>query len=92
MPEIILTSNYRKTAVNFFKKRPSLKGQYAKTLLFLKDNPFHPSLRLHKLKGNLKDFYSVNINMQYRIMIDFIIKDDQIFLLDIGEHDELYGE
>ena len=65
--------------------------KYYKTILLLGDNPKHPSLRLHKLKGPLHQFQSVSINMQYRIMIDFIVKDDVIYLLDIGEHDELYG-
>lgn len=65
--------------------------KYYKTILLLGDNPQHPSLRLHKLKGALQQFQSVSINMQYRIMIDFIIKNDVIYLLDIAEHDELYG-
>lgn len=59
-------------------------------MTLLKIDPYHPSLRLHKLKGNLDGFYSVSINMQYRILIDFIIKEDQIILLDIGEHNTIY--
>jgi len=91
MPELILTDRYQKKAIKFIKKHPQIRKRYAKTLWLLADNPQHPSLRLHKLKGALQQFQSVSINMQYRIMIDFIIKDDVIYLLDIGEHDELYG-
>ncbi|MBK8349388.1 MAG: type II toxin-antitoxin system RelE/ParE family toxin [Saprospiraceae bacterium] len=53
-------------------------------------DPSHPSLRLHKLKGNLSDLYSVSLNMQYRILLNFIIKDDQIILINIGDHDGMY--
>ncbi len=56
----------------------------------MEQDPHHPSLRLHKLKGELSDFYSVSINMKYRILLDFIIRDDQIILIDIGSHQELY--
>ncbi|MBK9257075.1 MAG: type II toxin-antitoxin system RelE/ParE family toxin [Saprospiraceae bacterium] len=60
------------------------------TLLLLQTNPSHPSLRLHKLKGNLSDLHSVSLNMKYRILLDFIIKDDQVILIDIGDHDGMY--
>lgn len=91
MPKVVLSEGYKKKAIKFLKKHPQVRKQYAKTLRLLRDNPQHPSLRLHKLKGQLQQFQSVSINMQYRIMIDFIIKDDVVYLLDIGEHDEIYG-
>lgn len=34
----------------------------------LKDLQIPPSNRLEKLKGNLKDFYSIRINSQWRII------------------------
>ncbi len=35
--------------------------------LFLQD-PYHPQLRTHKLKGVLKDFYSFSIDYDLRII------------------------
>jgi len=90
MFEIIFTKKYEKKSKKFFKKHPELKNKYSKTLYLLKSNPFHPSLRLHKLKGEMEEFYSVSIDMSYRIIIDFIVIDEQIFLIDIGEHEEVY--
>ncbi len=90
MYEIIFTEKYEKKSKKFFKKHPDLKEKYKKTILLLKQNPFHPSLRLHKLKDEIQEFYSVSINMQYGILLDFIIIDKKIFLIDIGEHDEIY--
>jgi len=56
---------------------------------YTKKDPNHPSLRLHKLKGKIDEYYSVSLNMKYRILLDFIIRKDVIILLDIGGH-ELY--
>jgi addiction module RelE/StbE family toxin len=90
MAQVILTTTFKKKADNFLKLHPSLKPKYKKTILLLQADPSHPSLRLHKLKGNLCDLYSVSLNMQYRILLDFIIKDDQIILINIGDHDGMY--
>ena len=85
------TKSYEKELKKFLKSYPDLIIKFCKTIKLLGDNPYHPSLRLHKLKGNLQDLYSVSINMQYLIMLDFIIRDDEVILLDIGAHTQLYG-
>jgi proteic killer suppression protein len=88
--EIIFMDSYNRRANKFFRKHPELLGQYEKTLKLLEANPFHPSLRLHKLQGRLSELHSVSINMEYRISIFFIIEKDQIIPVDIGIHDEVY--
>jgi mRNA-degrading endonuclease YafQ of YafQ-DinJ toxin-antitoxin module len=90
MYEIIFTKKYEKKAKNFLKKHQDLKKKYKKTILLLKSNPFYPSLRLHKLKDSLSKFYSVSIDMEYRIIVDFIIIDEKIILIDVGNYDEVY--
>ena len=90
MYKIDFSAKYEKKAKKFFKKHSYLKDKYIKTIRILQSNPHHPSLRLHKLQGNLKDFYSVSIDMEYRIIIDFIIVDKRIILIDIGSHNEVY--
>jgi mRNA-degrading endonuclease YafQ of YafQ-DinJ toxin-antitoxin module len=57
----------------------------------LEINPFHPSLRLHKLQGKLNEYHSVSINLSYRIVIDLVITEAQIIPIDIGAHDEVYS-
>ena len=85
MFKIIFIDKYSKKSRSFLKIHPELVAPYKKTIILLKTNPFHPSLRLHKLKGRLNHYQSVTINMQYRILIDFIIQDDQVILIDIGD-------
>ena len=63
---------------------------YEKTLTLLEIDPYHPSLRLHKLGGKLEGVYSISINISYRIIIEFIINDDIIVPINIGSHDDVY--
>jgi len=88
--EILYTDSYLKKAGKFIKKHPDLISQYEKTLKILEINPFHPSLRLHKLQGKLSELYSVSINISYRMTIIFMIEDDKIIPIDLGSHDEVY--
>lgn len=90
MPEIILTDRFKKKAIRFLKQHAEIVSQYKKTLLQLQIDPFHSSLRLHKLKGKLKEVYYVSINMKYRILMEFIIQDDQIIPINIGSHNGVY--
>ena len=84
--KLIYLESYNKKAAKFIKKHKDLKKQYEKTLKLLELDPYHPSLRLHKLQGKLEGVFSVSINITYRI----IIEDGKIILLDVGHHDELY--
>ena len=86
----IITDEYKKRLKKFFKRHPDMLNRYAKVISILEVDPFHPSLRLHKLKGNLEEYYSVSVNMEYRIVIDFIVRDKEIIPIDIGSHNDVY--
>jgi mRNA-degrading endonuclease YafQ of YafQ-DinJ toxin-antitoxin module len=84
---IEFTPEYLKLELIFLRKHPDMKDKYHKLLKILEVNPFYPSLRTHKLKGRFKDLYSVSINMQYRIVINFILQDNKLIPINIGDHD-----
>ena len=88
--QIIYTKSYLKRATKFAKRHPDLLIQYEKALKLLELNPFHPSLRLHRLSGSLSDLHSISINISYRITLEFLIEDGKIILVNIGSHDEVY--
>lgn len=88
--KLIYTNSYNKRASKFLKKHPDLIGQYEKTLKLLELNPYHPSLRLHALKGKLKELSSVSINISYRITLQMIIIEKEIILVDVGHHHQVY--
>jgi len=91
MFKLIFTDSYNKRAKKFLKKHKDLITQYEKVLTLLEINPHHPSLRLHKLEGKLKDLHSISINISYRITIEFIIEDETIIPINIGSHEDVYS-
>ena len=90
MYKIVFTESYIKRAKKFARKHPELLTQYRKTLQLLELNPGHPSLRLHKPEGKLSDYYSVSINVTYRITIDFYIREKKIIPINVGKHEDVY--
>ena len=87
---IEITESYQKKLIKFLRKHRDITSKYTKVILLLEANPYHPSLRLHKLSGKLEMLYSVSIDMQYRITIECIIEDKKIIPVNIGTHDEVY--
>lgn len=88
--KLIFTESYTRRAIRFIRKHPEVRPQYEKTLRLLELNPFHPSLRLHKLKGRFSDLHSVSINLSYRITLELLIDGAAIIPVAIGAHDEVY--
>ncbi|MEA3240659.1 MAG: type II toxin-antitoxin system RelE/ParE family toxin [Pseudomonadota bacterium] len=88
--KLIYTDSYTRRTKRFFKKHPELISQYEKTLKILEINPQHPSLRLHRLKGKLNNLHSVSINISYRITLEFYFIEQEIILVNVGPHHEIY--
>lgn len=88
--QLVFTEQYTKRAIRFLKRHPELEQQYLKTLQLLEADPFHPSLRLHKLSGRLDGLHSVSINLSYRITLEFLIHDCEIVPVNVGDHDSVY--
>lgn len=88
--KLIFTEQYVKRATRFIKRHPELEKQYLKTLQLLELNPHHPSLRLHALSGRLQGLHSVSINLSYRITLELLIHDEEIILVNVGDHDVVY--
>ena len=87
---LVYPESYIRRARKFLRKHPEIHSQYQKTLQLLEIDPFHPSLRLHRLQGSLSDLSSVSINLTYRIVIEFLLLKDDIVLVNVGKHDEVY--
>ncbi len=88
--KLVYPASYVRRARKFLQKRPEIHNQYRKTLELLELDPFHPSLRLHSLRGNLSGLSSVSINISYRIVLELIIDGNEILLISIGKHDHVY--
>ena len=79
--------SYHPTFVREFKKLSIEDQKRAATTeeRFL-NNPLHPSLRLHPLKGRLTGYFSISVTQKLRII--FIRRENgEIVFLSIGMHD-----
>ncbi|MCF7906368.1 type II toxin-antitoxin system mRNA interferase toxin, RelE/StbE family [Patescibacteria group bacterium] len=79
--------NYSAIFIKKYKKLPkNIKILAEKKEIIFKINPFEKGLKTHKLSGKLSNFWSFSINYKYRIIFEFIKKDEINFLF-IGKHD-----
>ena len=69
-----------------FKSLPLKVKKYAigKEKIFREDC-FDKSLKTHKLKGGLQDYWAFSINYSYRILFEFSRK-DEVGFIDVGTH------
>jgi addiction module RelE/StbE family toxin len=87
---ITTPQQFLRQARKFFKKHPDLKPRFAKLLADLQRDPFQPHLELHPLTGKLAGCHAVSITYSFRITLTLFITEQEIVLLDIGSHDEVY--
>ena len=88
--QLIYTEQYTRRAAKFIKAHPDAITQYRKILELLEVNPHHPSLRLHPLRGRLDGLHSISISLKFRITLEMIVTDQEIVLVNIGDHDHIY--
>ena len=89
MIQISFTSSYERSFKKRIKGNPYLETQYAEKVKIFINDPFYPTLKTHKLKGELKDLWSFSIRPDVRIIFYFKDKHKVVFE-NIGSHDEVY--
>lgn len=81
------TSEFKKQYKKLSKK---FKEQFDERLILFLDDPGHPFLRVHPLKGTFVGYWSMNISGDLRALYRRDGDDIIIFAL-IGTHSQLYG-
>nr|VFJ55540.1 MAG: mRNA-degrading endonuclease (mRNA interferase) YafQ, toxin component of the YafQ-DinJ toxin-antitoxin module [Candidatus Kentron sp. FW] len=89
---LIKSSAFARTAKQMSKKNKSLATDILATLETLSENAFHPSLKTHKLKGNLEGSWACSVAHDVRLIFEFIQHDgkEAILLAAIGSYHEVY--
>ena len=94
MRTLIWSKTFVRAFKRVIKRHPQLRNDIEETLLLLAEYPFAPTLATHKLKGHLSDSWACSVEYDMRIIFDFVKSEEQaeddIFLLEIGTHDEVY--
>lgn len=88
MRQIFFEENFHKKFKSFIKLHPDVTSKVKKVIGYLEQDVFLPRLKSHKLTGNLLEFYSCSINLKYRIIFRF--DDGCVYLINIGDHDDVY--
>lgn len=94
MIKVVWNNSFKKAFRKLIKKNPNLQNKIIGVLNILAEDPFTPSLKSHKLTGNLTNLWSCSVNYDCRIIFRFSQDEDSdnllIILVDIGSHDEVY--
>ena len=69
-------------------KDKQLTGKIQKQLELFQENHFHPSLRIHKLSGNLENIWSIAVGRNLHML--FFLSGEAAYFFDIGTHDQVY--
>ena len=89
---LLRSSAFVRAARKVVKKYPQNAIELQSTLELLEVDAFHPRLRTHKLKGQLKDSWACSPGYDLRIVFRFVPYQgsEAILLESVGTHDEVY--
>lgn len=94
MINLVFSQSFKRAFKTTIKRQPELKSKIEAKLRLLADDPYNPILRTHKLKGKLSGTWAFFIEYNCRIIFNFEpnpeTKEEEINLIDIGTHDEVY--
>lgn len=88
--EFSYSSDFKKSLEIIKSKNPQLSVKVKKQLHYFQQDARHPSLRTHKLTGNLSNTYSISVDRSIRIL--YRVKHNRAVFYKIGTHDEVYGK
>jgi mRNA interferase YafQ len=93
MRRLVWSKTFLRAYTTTIPRQPDLKPDIEAVLRLLVDDPFEPRLRTHKLKGQLEGTWACSIGYDMRLIFEFVNgagKEDEILLIEIGTHDEVY--
>ncbi|WP_310486826.1 type II toxin-antitoxin system mRNA interferase toxin, RelE/StbE family [Chamaesiphon sp. VAR_69_metabat_338] len=92
--QVVWSSGFTRSFKKITKRNPQLRDRITEVLILLAEDPFTPSLKSHKLAGNLDGLWSCSVAYDCRIIFEFSEEDDVlevfILLVNVGNHDEVY--
>ena len=94
MRKLIWTKSFSRSLKRVVKRNSEFRKDVQLTLELLQQDPFLPQLASHKLKGKLSGAWACSAGYDLRILFEFVksteAQEDDIFLVALGTHDEVY--
>jgi mRNA interferase YafQ len=91
--QVLWSNGFTRSFKKITKRNPQLKERIAEVLVLLADDPFNPSLKSHKLTGNLAGLWACSVAYDCRIVFEFSEEEALevfILLVNVGTHDDVY--
>lgn len=89
MPEITLSSSFRKSFKRKIRGNKKLEARFRERLALFQNDPFDPRLKTHQLSGDLQGLWSFSVDYDCRVVFSFVDPYRAMFV-DIGTHEEVY--
>jgi addiction module RelE/StbE family toxin len=94
MKTLVWGSSFKRALKKTLRRHPDWRKRISDTLDRLATDPSNPRLKTHKLKGDLAGFWACTVEHDCRIVFEFVrdsqTRVEEILLIDIGKHDEVY--
>lgn len=94
MRNLVWDSSFRRAFKKRTRNNSLLATHIFEAIDLLAKEPFHPSLKTHKLRGTLEGLWACWVAYDCRVVFLFIPDphggEDAIVLVDIGTHDQVY--
>ncbi|MBF0198574.1 MAG: type II toxin-antitoxin system YafQ family toxin [Planctomycetes bacterium] len=89
---LLQSSRFTRQLKRVLKNNPELKRAVLLVLQTLAEDPYHPRLKTHKLKGDLKRLWACSAAYDLRVLFEFVEHEGEkaILLETIGTYDEVY--
>jgi mRNA-degrading endonuclease YafQ of YafQ-DinJ toxin-antitoxin module len=89
---IVPTTAFLRSARRASAKNTAIEEAIRDALRLLELDAFDPQLKTHKLRGNLSGSWAARAGYDLRIIFQFrkVSAGEQIVLLAVGSHDEVY--
>ena len=84
------TATFVRSARKFLGRHAGLEGIFEDVLRQLETDPHAPRLRLHPLEGRHRGRLAVSLTYECRIVLILRLTAENIVLLDVGAHDDVY--
>ena len=90
--KLIRSSAFVRAAKRLVRKHPHVVEDLQSTLELLSADAFHPHLKTHQLKGDLKGSMACSLDRDLRILFAFVQHEgaEAILVQTVGTHDEVY--
>jgi mRNA-degrading endonuclease YafQ of YafQ-DinJ toxin-antitoxin module len=88
--QVAFSSSFKRAFKKKVKGRKEIEELFWEAAALFIQDPFHSSLKTHKLSGKLDKLWSFSIEYNLRVVFYFENNMSKAVFTDIGSHDEVY--